>query len=382
QMPVLAISFIYLIKDDSYKNMTSKAFIINIVVIIISIAISMITNTGEYTYDIYKLGLKGWFSNANSQSIIIVTLIPLALEVLTRKKNILLFSIGTILAWFLMISNGTKVAYLSIYLIFGGFIVYYIMEFFLHRENFKRFNTVAIIAYSLLLVISYVGYDKTPRYEMTHGYESAREEDQAEMDKEFDKMTDGSNPTLDQMLSNPVQREWILKTYDKLINPSLVEKYGTETVLREYGYLPDAWELTDTRAAKILYSDMLYKKSDMLTKLVGFEYSHVITKDGTSFDLENDYHAVFYYYGYLGFGLYIGFLLYFLVLVLKKVIVDFKGAFTSFNFALILTYLVQLGAAQFSGAILRRPNVSIYLSIIVALIYYQCKINKKDETIK
>jgi hypothetical protein len=32
---------------------------------------------------------------------------------------------------------------------------------------------------------------------------------------------------------------------------------------------------------------------------------------------------------------------------------------------------LQLGLAQFSGALVRRPNVSIYFALILALIWYQ-----------
>ena len=36
----------------------------------------------------------------------------------------------------------------------------------------------------------------------------------------------------------------------------------------------------------------------------------------------------------------------------------------------ILALVLVLGLAHFSGATLRRPNVSIWLSLILALIYY------------
>lgn len=59
---------------------------------------------------------------------------------------------------------------------------------------------------------------------------------------------------------------------------------------------------------------------------------------------------------------------------------NFKGSFFFFNFILAVTYVLQLGLAQFSGAILRRPNASIYMSLIIALIFYQCgKIEKQSK---
>lgn len=43
-----------------------------------------------------------------------------------------------------------------------------------------------------------------------------------------------------------------------------------------------------------------------------------------------------------------------------------------------MVYVLQLGLAQFSGAILRRPNASIYLALVVALIFYQCQKAKTE----
>ena len=37
----------------------------------------------------------------------------------------------------------------------------------------------------------------------------------------------------------------------------------------------------------------------------------------------------------------------------------------------------MLGIAQYSGNVLRRPNVSIYLSVMLAYIYYLCKMETK-----
>ena len=38
-----------------------------------------------------------------------------------------------------------------------------------------------------------------------------------------------------------------------------------------------------------------------------------------------------------------------------------------------------MGLAQFSGSVLRRPNVSVYLSLVLGLIYYQTVVKPADE---
>ena len=44
---------------------------------------------------------------------------------------------------------------------------------------------------------------------------------------------------------------------------------------------------------------------------------------------------------------------------------------------LALVLALQAGLAQFSGALVRRPNVSIYFALVLALIWYQTR--KKEE---
>ena len=64
------------------------------------------------------------------------------------------------------------------------------------------------------------------------------------------------------------------------------------------------------------------------------------------------------------------FLLYFALLILKGLVTDFKGVFTVEAGAVGITLCLILGAAQFSGNVLRRPNVSIFLSLMLAYAYW------------
>ena len=95
------------------------------------------------------------------------------------------------------------------------------------------------------------------------------------------------------------------------------------------------------------------------------------------YDMENDWPAVFYYYGYVGFALYVGFVLAFLLRILSRLREDFKACFTVENFTLAITLGLQLDLAQFSGALVRRPNVSIYFALILALIWHQTRREEK-----
>ena len=72
----------------------------------------------------------------------------------------------------------------------------------------------------------------------------------------------------------------------------------------QYRMSTDVAKLIDARVMERNYADLVFQDSDLPTKLVGFEVSEM-GPDGYdgSYDMENDWHAIFYYYGYLGFAL-------------------------------------------------------------------------------
>ena len=113
-------------------------------------------------------------------------------------------------------------------------------------------------------------------------------------------------------------------------------------------------------------------------KVTGIEGGTVIYTDPDGnetvqqaiFDLENDFPSVFYYSGYIGFALYLAFIGYFALLIIVGLITRFNKLFTVESGMVGVTFLLALGTSQFSGNVLRRPNASIYLSVILAYIYW------------
>ena len=157
--------------------------------------------------------------------------------------------------------------------------------------------------------------------------------------------------------------------------PDLFDRFGMERVLLWFNMSTDAARLIDTRQIKLCYAGLLWQECDLQTRLVGFEVSE-LGFDGIR-DLENDWPAIYYYYGYTGIALYAALVLYVLFRMLKKLLFDFKGSLTAENFALALSLGLLLGLAQFSGAVLRRPNVSVYLALVLGLIWYETGVTSK-----
>ena len=98
------------------------------------------------------------------------------------------------------------------------------------------------------------------------------------------------------------------------------------------------------------------------------------------YDVDNDFHGIYFLYGIVGLILFLAFLAYFLYLVAWALVKDAKKYFTLDAGAFGISLLLALINAYNTAGILRRPNASFYLSVILAVIYYLVKIKKYPET--
>lgn len=368
QMPVLGITFCYFFDREIYKQQIVKGFVVNYIIIIVSMLAAHLTGTGVYTYNDYKIGYMGWFANANAQSIILISLSPFLIYYAIKKKNKLGILLSMITVTLVLLANGTKAGYLAVFGIFAGFVGFYLIDMFRSRGQKHRLQLSMVVVSIVIIVMSAAVYPLTPRYAMDMQANGKREEENVKLDKKKAFIQTEGGLTLEEILKNPEKKQELIECYEEELNPDLVEKFGIERVLAEYGWLPDSYTLADVRLQKRMNAKLMWEESSMLTKLFGIEFTEM-----ENYDLENDYPAIYYYYGYVGFGLYMIFLAYFLVLIIKTIIKYFKESFFFFNFILATAYILQLGLAQFSGAILRRPNASIYMALVVGMIFYQCK---------
>lgn len=376
QMPVLAVCFTYYIRDERMRRQVTYGFLAAGIIILVSMGIAALTGTGRYTYTQQKMGLTGWFNNANSQSLILISLSPIILYFSVKSRYKPVKALTPVIVFLALIINGTKACYYSTYVIFGGFFGFLVLEYLIKRKNGKKLPVLSLCVFAVLIIFAKVGYPQTPRAQVDAAYNHSVTDKQAQVDESMKKIesTDPSvqyKPPLtkEKILTNPKLKKEVTQVYSGILDKGLVERFGVEAVLEEYGLTPPAYRLADMRFKKVVYARLIWKNSDPITKLVGFEYSQIGVEE--TYDVENDWPAIFYYYGYIGFALYVLFIAYFVFLVIKALIQDWKGSFTLYNFALLITLGLQLGLAQYSGSILRRPNASIYLSFILALIYYQ-----------
>ena len=377
-MPILAVCFLYSIRNTQTRNQAYWGLTFAAAVTAVALALSIITGTANETYG-EGLGVSGWviddLRTANSTILVILSAFAVFCAVKSDKKavNILI----PVLTALCLILNGTMTCYLAIFLIFLGFSVFLPLE---RKLRACRINRTAILVLLVVSILSAAAFPLTPKYQIRKQQTSFMDKTQTEFEQGLGaEKLDPNAVTREQILNDPKIHTLYEDYYWKclwILSPGMFELYDIDEIMAKYNFTTDATILLNTRNLKKAFVSLMWDHSDTLTKLFGIDCSFAWYQGKV--DLENDWSAIFYYYGYVGFAAYVGFILYFVFLILRRLRRNFRTAFTADNFVILLCFVMLIGIAQYSGAVLRRPNVSFYLALILGLIWFQTEVSPVD----
>ena len=368
QMPLFTVCFMLTIRDEEKREAALRGVAAASVLTLLFLLIARLSGTGNVTYG-EGLGYSGWVidenRNANSTNLIVYALFGVYLALRSDRRWLWMAVPAVIDAVFL--TNGTKGCYFSIFVIFLCWTGWLLYDYAICKHPLRKQAVAVLLALSLF---SGAIYHYTPRYKVTQSQTQTAVGHQGEIEATLlEKGIDITDMSPQERFDNPTVKE-VFEHYYWIylgVKPDIIDRFGMDRVLMQYRMSTKVSSLIDARVMERNYADMIFQDSDLLTKLVGFEASE-LGFDGV-YDLENDWHAVYYLYGWLGFGLYMAFILYYVYRIVRKLRQDGAQALTMNNFSLGLSFVLIAGLAHFSGATLRRPNVSIWLSLVLALIY-------------
>ena len=163
--------------------------------------------------------------------------------------------------------------------------------------------------------------------------------------------------------------------------PDFVEMFGAKRTIEMYDYTWDIKTITAVRPRKLQFARLLMDQSPFSARLFGVELSRFTVGDNT-YDVENDFHGIYFLYGAVGLAALLLFLLYFVLLIVKALCRDFKTYFTLDSAGWGIALIMYLIHSYCTAGVLRRPNGSIYFSVVLAVVYYLVKLKKYPETEK
>jgi len=165
---------------------------------------------------------------------------------------------------------------------------------------------------------------------------------------------------------------------------SLVERFGREKVFEAFDYTEDLEEISNVRRIKITYCSLLMEEAGLPSRLFGLSlqdmtflrydvnYEPVID----NYDVENDFHGLYFLTGITGLILMLVFLSYFPFKALAKIIRRSKKYFTLPMAAFGIAFGMAMIHAFFAASILRHNNASVYLAVILAALW---KLSQEQE---
>lgn len=391
-LPLMTFCFMtFLQKNDKVFSTMVKAVVLDVAIIASVQLISTLTGTDPHTYADDKIGVRGWFLWTNSQSAVLAMACPIVICWATfRWKNKLLPLILTaLIAEGALFVLAPRLAYAA--LIGVGFAMAFCL-LLLNRKFWPQ--TMALVLVTCLFVAL---YPVSPTYQRLNVNESNVEKTKEKIEQmdihveivadsdtdsesfENPNSENGERPTKPVVRLDKENAEKLEKIYfSQVLLRSMAERFGRDQVFHIYNYTLDPTVLSSARQIKINFCALLMEESGVLSKCFGLNlkdmtheriaYDNLPVTD--NYDVENDFHGMYFLTGYVGLGLMIVFLIWFGLRALIAVIRKPKQFFNLPMCAFALAYGVGLIHAYFTASVLRRNNASIYMAFVLAGLWY------------
>lgn len=372
QIPVFTLCFITFFKRTGEEGLRAvkKGFLIALLMIAVVEAISVLTGTDPHTYAEKNIGVLGWFFGTNAQSAILCILIPVSIMTVIQKsgKRLIPQILICVLGFGILYLFGTRLAYAAIFATAVG------LAFTLLVADREKWRSAVLLLVCAAICVG--GFFQSPMY----ANRSAMTVNAERKQEHIDALVEGSGAWAAAygLEGEAYEQMRLVGAYHAYLS-GLVEKYGMARVTELYDYTTDGAILADNRIEKQSYCILMLEDSPLLSHLFGLELGDMVYRD-VNYDLENDFHGVYRLYGIVGLLLLGGFLLYFIGLIGYALIKNVKKYYTSEAGAWGVALVMALLHAYTTAGILRRPNASIYLSVVLAVIFYLVMLRRYERT--
>ena len=375
QMPLFAVCFITFMKRNprSFEGI-KRGFAVNFIIITAVLVLSLLTGTCRPTYDVSSLGLMGWFSTSNAQSAILSMLTPVVVWMAYESKRYWLLWVTVAAAYIQLFYIGTRLAFAAMVATTIGLTFTFMVT---RHVDWKR---IAALFVCLIIVVGCTKYG--PMYKNRNYYSDYTATQQGYAAQEMEEsmnslMGDDPNEEINFEDLTDAEKRRVLAPIYTFYSNDLCRRFTVNTVIEAYNYTYTVSDLTNARVHKITYCELLQQEHPAASKLFGMELERMVWQD-ENYDVENDFHGVYFLFGAVGLGLMLAFLGYFVYLILWALKKDARKYFTTAAGAFGISFCIAIVNAYFTAGVLRRPNSSFYLSVLLAVIFYLVCIKKYD----
>lgn len=378
QMPLTVICLITFLRENEKCYDAMKWGMVACLLLTLAVEIlATLTHTEPHTYMDGK-GYLGWFNNTNSQSSNLCMLVPVAAVWTYEKKGwksplFWLTLLGGFIAMYYM---GPRLAYLGIGATGLGLGLSVLLV------DKKRWREAVVL---LCLVAVFAALMPTsPMIKHQKIYDGVQSDRQKQINEYLASLNlpplreDGLTAE-EQTRRETIWIEALTPVYEEYTD-DFVEIFGAEKTIRMHDFSHSIIKLTALRPKKLKYAALLMEGSPASAKAFGLELSRFTAYNGEIYDVENDFHGIYYLYGWTGLAAMIAFMGYFLVLIIRALFKDAKKYYTLDAAAWGIGLVCCLIHVYCTAGVLRRPNASFFLAAAFAAVYYLVKLKQYPES--
>lgn len=352
--PVILLFFYKYFYTNKHKLLDNKTFVLNALIIGLSLVISMATKTNMCSY--YKCilhGTTGWYSSANELGIILVFLLAISMTYMIKSKKVLPIITYLLINAF-MVLLGTKTTYIALLFMNLGYVGFYIVSCFIDRKRIKKYYKYNIL-FLIVGVAAIVCYPMTPlKYNV-----DLRAQDGIE------KVVDDNT---EEKVDIDISKEDLHDTYQIVIDEHQEEIKDSQAKTVAF----------NGRDEFLSVNKDLYKNSSLFDKFFGITTQGHTYKDAEWTTLsEMDLFDILIYYGIFALILDVVLFVYIMVRIVMSLIKKMDLLMDSDVAIPGMCLFIFLLVMWFAGHVLLQPAVGIYLAYL--LIYLFMKVGVKNE---
>ena len=284
-MIIILYVFIKTFKEKLSTEKLEKATVISVGIYLLSIILSIITNTMSSTY-IEGMGIKGWFESGNSISATLILSMYILLMNKNKKYKKIIITELILMGIFLTMLIGTRVGLYGFILTIGIFVLVKSNIFNINKINKKIVIAGGALLALIILIICLVGSNTFTRRQHLKDIEAnivdSSNNEEAHLTGSLIEIKDKiDNKQIDEKYMNEVQQKSVLELYD-IANKLQISN-------------------NDQRMQQLLYNAILVKnQANLLLILFGNGYMNQFRE----LVLEMDIPAFLFNFGIIGLFLY------------------------------------------------------------------------------
>ena len=355
-------------------------FALNLAIVAAVMLLSRLTGTDPYTYPNKQIGVQGWFLYGNPQSAVLSMLVPVSMGwALNRWQDKVLPVLAvTVVGEGALYLLGTRLSSASFAAVGLGFVISILIT---DRRRWRQAVAIGCVTAVLLALIPV----------------SPMVRNQNRVAENFDKKQEAFDAVAQRSGADatPEQKEADLVEAYKLYVPGIVKRFGGETALEAYGHTSDVDKVANRRNMRLTFCRLLQEDSPASAKWFGMDVKRMKVQGVdlnwttgekedmiTSFDPENDFHAVYYLYGMVGLVLILAFFAYFACRGLWAMVRDFRSCYTLEFAAIAMACCTDLAHCVFTASTIRYINTSVYLAMVLAGLWYLSRKEASEKRMK